>query len=148
MPVSSQLQPRFYDQLYLTQRNRPVLSRISVLILSGSLYLPVIFTTYILNISDLESLFKENFPNPRRKTLMKKLLPLVCLVSQGVLPYKSLMGMCRWMGSHFHNWSDYYGVANFRILGVTRESKWEDSRLKRSESCLLNLTISLHGPAS
>ena len=19
--------------------------------------------------------------------------------------------MCRWMGSHFHNWSDYYGVA-------------------------------------
>ena len=56
--------------------------------------------------------------------------------------------MCRWMGSHFHNWSDYYGVANFRILGVSRESKWEDSRLKRSESCLLNLTISLHDPAS
>ena len=66
---------------------------------------------YILNISDLENLFKENFPSPRRKTLMKKLLPLVCLVSRGVLPYKSLMGMCRWMGSHFHNWSDNYGVA-------------------------------------
>ena len=29
----------------------------------------------------------------------------------GVLPYKSLMGMCRWMGSHFHDWSDYNGVA-------------------------------------
>ena len=66
--------------------------------------------------------------------------------------------MCRWMGSHFHNWSDYYGVAflvelqewvaNFRILGVSRESKWEDSRLKISESCFLNLTISLHDPAS
>ena len=28
----------------------------------------------------------------------------------GVLPYKSLMGMCRWMGSHFHDWSDYNGV--------------------------------------
>ena len=28
----------------------------------------------------------------------------------GLLPYKSLMSMCRWMGSHFHNWSDYYGV--------------------------------------
>ena len=29
----------------------------------------------------------------------------------GALPYKSLMGMCRWMGSHFHDWSDYNGVA-------------------------------------
>ena len=25
----------------------------------------------------------------------------------GVLPYKRLIGVCRWMGSHFHNWSDY-----------------------------------------
>ena len=64
----------------------------------------------------------------------------------GLLPYRSLMGMCRWMGSHFHNCSDYNGVANFRILGVNRESKWDDSRLKRSESRLLNLTISLHWP--
>ena len=24
----------------------------------------------------------------------------------GVLPYKRLMGMCRWMGSHFHDWID------------------------------------------
>ena len=29
----------------------------------------------------------------------------------GVLPYKRLMGMCRWMGSHFHDWCDYNGVA-------------------------------------
>ena len=29
----------------------------------------------------------------------------------GVLPYKSLMKMCRWMGSHFHNCSDHNGVA-------------------------------------
>ena len=28
-----------------------------------------------------------------------------------VLPYERLMGMCRWMGSHFHDWSDYNGVA-------------------------------------
>ena len=27
-----------------------------------------------------------------------------------VLPYKRLMGMCRWMGSHFHDWIDYNGV--------------------------------------
>ena len=31
--------------------------------------------------------------------------------ARGVLPYKRLMGMCRWMGSHFHDWIDYNGVA-------------------------------------
>ena len=29
----------------------------------------------------------------------------------GVLPDKRLMGMCHWMGSHFHDWIDYNGVA-------------------------------------
>ena len=29
----------------------------------------------------------------------------------GVLPYKRLKGMCHWMGSHFHDWIDYNGVA-------------------------------------
>ena len=29
----------------------------------------------------------------------------------GELPYKRLMGMCRWMGPHFHDWIDYNGVA-------------------------------------
>ena len=29
----------------------------------------------------------------------------------GVLPYKRLIGMCRLMGSHFYDWSDYNGVA-------------------------------------
>ena len=28
-----------------------------------------------------------------------------------VLSYKRLMGMCHWMGSHFHDWIDYNGVA-------------------------------------
>ena len=28
----------------------------------------------------------------------------------GVLPYKRLMGMCCWMGPHFHDWIDYNGV--------------------------------------
>ena len=27
-----------------------------------------------------------------------------------LLSYKRLMGMCRWMGSHFQNWSGYDGV--------------------------------------
>ena len=35
----------------------------------------------------------------------------------GVLPYKRLMGVCHWMGSHFHYWIDYNGVAHFRIFG-------------------------------
>ena len=64
--------------------------------------------------------------------------------------------MCRWMGSHFttgvtiigsHFQSEIYlnVVANFRILGVSRDSKWEDSRLKNQKTCcLLNLTISSH----
>ena len=29
---------------------------------------------------------------------------------EGVLPYRRLMGMCRWMGSHFYDWIDYNGV--------------------------------------
>ena len=33
----------------------------------------------------------------------------------GVLPTSSrVMGRCRWMGSHFHDWIDYYGVTFFR----------------------------------
>ena len=48
---------------------------------------------------------------------------------EGVLPYKRLMRMCRWIGSHFHDWIDYSGVvfliellvkngvAHFRIFG-------------------------------
>ena len=29
----------------------------------------------------------------------------------GLLPSSRLMGMCCWMGSYFHDWIDYYGVA-------------------------------------
>ena len=43
----------------------------------------------------------------------------------GVLPYKRVMGMCRWMGSHFHDWIDYDGrgrifnrVIAFGFFGV------------------------------
>ena len=28
-----------------------------------------------------------------------------------VLPYKRLMRMCHWIGSHFHDWIDNNGVA-------------------------------------
>ena len=33
-----------------------------------------------------------------------------------VIPYKRLMGMCRWLGSHFYDWIDYNGVGHFRIF--------------------------------
>ena len=62
---------------------------------------------------------------------------------QGVLPYKRLIGMCRWMWSHFHDWSDYNGVVfsidvlewgrRFSDFGVSRDSKWEDSQLKNQK---------------
>ena len=42
-------------------------------------------------------------------TVLKKLQP------RGLFPYKRLMGMCRWMGSHFHDWIDYNGVAFSRV---------------------------------
>ena len=39
----------------------------------------------------------------------------------GVLPSDRLMGMCRWMGSHFHRWIDYDGVAFLlELLGWNR----------------------------
>ena len=66
--------------------------------------------------------------------------------------------MCRWMGSHFHEWIDKNGVAfSIELLGLgrtfsdfwarkillSRDSKW--SRLKSSERCcLLNVTITSH----
>ena len=48
----------------------------------------------------------------------------------GVLPYKRLMGMCRWMGSHFHDWSDYNGVAFSKDLLVWGR-KFPDFRGKK-----------------
>ena len=29
----------------------------------------------------------------------------------GTLPSNRLMRLCRWMGSHFHDWIDYNGVS-------------------------------------
>ena len=37
--------------------------------------------------------------------------PLSIVNPGGVFPYKRLLWMCRWMGSHFHDWIDYNGVA-------------------------------------
>ena len=37
------------------------------------------------------------------------------------------------MGSHFQSEIYLNVVTNFRILGVSRDSKWEDSRLKNQK---------------
>ena len=34
----------------------------------------------------------------------------VHLAGGGFFPYKRLIGMCRWIGLHFHDWIDYNGV--------------------------------------
>ena len=38
---------------------------------------------------------------------------------RAAFPYKRLMGMCRWMGSHFHDWIDY--TVNSRYSGHPRD---------------------------
>ena len=43
--------------------------------------------------------------------LQDAILYMYVQVPGGVLPCNRLMGMCRWMGSHFHDWIDYNGVA-------------------------------------
>ena len=55
--------------------------------------------------------------------------------------------MCRWIGSHFHNLSDYNGVANFRIFGVCRDSKWEDSQLENQKLLFIIFNNKLALPA-
>ena len=43
----------------------------------------------------------------------------------GVLPSKRLQTVCRWMGSHFHNWTDYNGVTFFvELLEWGRSHFW------------------------
>ena len=41
---------------------------------------------------------------------------VICFCPGRLLPYQRLMGMCHWMGSHFHDWNDYNGVAHFRFF--------------------------------
>ena len=58
-----------------------------------------------------------------------------------LLPYKRLMGMCRWMGSHFHDWIDHNGVAfSIELLEWGRTFSGVDSssylRLANVPECL------------
>ena len=56
------------------------------------------------------------------------------LGAPGALPSNGFPGMCRWMESNFHNWTDYNGVSFSGILNrVTRMAEWSRtfSRLRR-----------------
>ena len=68
---------------------------------------------------------KENIRGVQTLVQRKKTVELFCGKlpgGGGVLPYKGLIGMCRWMGSHFHGWSDYNGVAfSIELLGWGRK---------------------------
>ena len=66
--------------------------------------------------------------------------------------------MCLWMGSPFHDWNDYNGVAFLIVLpewgrkfpdfGVGKDSKWEDSRFKKIRNLLFKLALTeLHSAA-
>jgi len=70
----------------------------------------------------------------------------------GALPIKGLMGMCRWRGSHFHDWTDYNGVAFSSIFyrvtrmgshfsGILRVRKFWQVVYKRKDSSKKNVTV-------
>ena len=63
-------------------------------------------------------LFGDHFINSRNLfswlcigIVRKKFMLVTIGPGGGVLPYKRLRGMCRWMGSQFNDWSDYNEVA-------------------------------------
>ena len=60
----------------------------------------------------------------RKKGNNQKSIKLGLLITQGggggLLSYTRLMGMCRWMGSHFQEWVYYNGVAfSIQLLECT-----------------------------
>ena len=71
----------------------------------------------------------------------------------GALPINGLMGMCRWMGSHFHDRTDYNGAAFSSIFyrvtrmgshfcGILRVRKiWQVVICKRKDSPKKNVTV-------
>ena len=38
---------------------------------------------------------------------------------EGVFPCHRLMGMCRWIGSHFHGWIDCYYLSVMGCISIT-----------------------------
>ena len=57
-----------------------------------------------------ETLYLERFEPCLQSSRLIVAISMEDVPGGGVLPSKRLLGMCRWMGSHFHNWTDYNGV--------------------------------------
>ena len=95
--------------------------------------------------------------NEKRLGKMRKKQQLCGLKTRdgGALPINGLMGMCRLIGSHFHDWTDYNGVAfsstysrvtrmGSHFSGILRARKfWQvviykqkDSPKKKCYSCI------------
>ena len=67
----------------------------------------------MLKNSNYNNTKKTETNRSKRSTLVHPKLP-----GGGVLSYKRPLGMCRWMGSHFHDWIDYNWVAfSLELLG-------------------------------
>ena len=69
--------------------------------------LPYFFACRFRVVLQLTEPLEDASLTKRTNCLLERLSPGV----GGKLPYKRLLGMCRWMGSHFHDWTDYNGVA-------------------------------------
>ena len=75
------------------------------------------------------------------------------LVPGGTLPINGLIGMCRWMGSHFHDRTDYNGAAFSSIFyrvtrmgshfcGILRVRKiWQVVIYKRKDTPKKNVAV-------
>ena len=66
----------------------------------------------------------------------------------GLLPSKRLLAMCRWMGSHFHNWVDYNEVT-FRTHTPKSKKGPPDRMVKylkwyKNDVIVVGLTIWMH----
>ena len=89
----------------------------------------------VFHFQDKKVFFGHRASNDRR--VLSQSLTILCSVAGishspggGILPYKRLMVMRRWIRAHFHVWIDYNGVAfsmdlpdgvaHFRILGVKK----------------------------
>ena len=69
------------------------------------------FFITVLRISCTACKRQEKFPLSEIKGLYELCHPFSPVPAPGgVLPSKRLLAMCRWMGLHFHNWTDYNWV--------------------------------------
>ena len=50
-----------------------------------------------------------------------------------ILPSNGLLGMCRWMGSHFLDWTDYNGVTFSDIFNRVTRMGLQRKRLPKSD---------------